>query len=252
MSFESAEEKFKDAHALLEEGDYPAAVDSFAEVIRLCPEMEGAWGNRGYALLEMGRDEEALADFEMVVKLNPEDAFGHAFRALALRNLGRLEEALVAAVEAIQLAEEEEDVPPARLVRGWLFCRSGQLGAAVEDLEAYVERTGDECIAPLYDLCVEVADDNRTECIDSPSGYLCCQECQCALCGYSFCLEPNRQWREEGGLCPYSHCIEIMPRRYGGGPGVCPYFCHDCPGGVEVVDTCPVWRDLNERADEAE
>jgi tetratricopeptide (TPR) repeat protein len=240
MTQDNAEALFRHASSRLDEGDYPGAADQFSDVIRLCPEMEGAWGNRGFALLEMGCDAEALNDFDMVVRLNAEDAFGHAFRALALRNLGRHAEALESAVEAIELADAEEDVPPARLVRGWLFARAGQLAAACEDLGIYLQFTDDESIEPLYELCRDVLEEGRTECIDSPTGLLCCKECQCAQCGYSFNIAPNPHWREEGGRCPYSHCIAIMPRRFGDGPGVCPVFGHDCPGGERTVAACPV------------
>jgi len=240
MHSENAESLFATAHARLEEGEYEEAIQGFGEVIRLCPEMEGAWGNRGYALLELGRDAEALADFDMVVEIHPADAFGHGFRALALRNLGRYAEALEAAVRAIDGADPEEDCPPARLVRGWLFARAGQLGAAMEDLDLYLDHAEDECIEPLFELCQDVAEDNRTECADSPTGLLACKECQCALCGYSFNTAPNPNWREEGGRCPYSHCIEIMPKRFGWGPGVCPVYGHDCPGGPETVAACDV------------
>jgi tetratricopeptide (TPR) repeat protein len=246
MNAENAEALFDAGHTLMEEGRYEAAIRRFNDVIRLRPEMEAAWGHRGCARLEMGRDEEALDDFDMVLRINAEDALGHGFRALALRNLGRYAEALEAAVTAIELAPPEEDCPPARLVRGWLFARAGQLGAAMEDLDAYLDRTEDDCIEPLFELCRDVAEETRTECIDSPSGLLSCRECQCALCGYSFNTAPNPNWRAEGGRCPYSHCIEIMPKRYGWGPGVCPVYGHDCPGGPETVEACEVDPDADD------
>ncbi|MFH0911611.1 MAG: tetratricopeptide repeat protein [Planctomycetota bacterium] len=234
------EEKFSAAHELLTSGDYMGAARGFDEVIRLSPQMEGAWGNRGYARYEMGLDAAALEDFDMVVKLDPDDAFGHAYRAMALRNLGRYAEALEAAARAIELADEEEDVPPARQVRAWLFARSGQFAAACEDLEIYLERDGEECMRPLLDLCLEMRDEGRTTCIDGPEGLLKCAVCQSAACGYSFNTDPNPNWEAEEGRCPYSHCIEIMPHRNGIGPGVCPVFWHDCPGGRKTVSACPV------------
>jgi len=242
MAEKNVHERFAEAHGLLTDGDYPAAIRGFEEVIRLCPEMEGAWGNRGYALVETGHDEEALEDFDMVVKLRPEDPFGHAYRAVALRNLGRWAEALEAAARSIKRAGEDppDEALPAYLVRAWLFMRAGQYAAACDDLEMYYRGGYEDSLRPLLDLCQEVRDEGRDTCADGPDGRLQCHACLCAKCGYSFNTDPNPDWQAQGGQCPYAHCMETMPARNGMGPGVCPVFWHDCPGGEETVQTCPV------------
>ncbi|MHC4884273.1 MAG: tetratricopeptide repeat protein [Planctomycetota bacterium] len=233
--------KFNHAHELLQQGDFVTAIDLFSEVIQACPEMEGAWGNRGYGNYELGRDAEALADFDQVVQINPSDAFGYGFRSLVLRNLGRYEEALESAVYAIDLAEGEEGVPPAHLVRGWLFMRAGQVDAAYDDLATYMELTPDDpCVQPMLELARREQEVATRICVDGPEGKLACGVCQNSACGYSFNSAPNTAWEECGGRCAYSHCIETFPQRNGDGPGICPLYGHDCPGGPEVLKGCEV------------
>lgn len=240
MSDSTVDGLFEDGQEELENGDYGFAAAIFGELIERCPDMEGAWGNRGYALYEIGEDREALCDFDTVIELNPQDAWGHGFRALVLRNLGRHAEALEAAATAIELAEEDEVVGPAHLVRGWLFACAGQFAAACEDLEIYLESGGDGCVETLYNICRHVRDTGSRSCETGPGGALRCSECLCSACGYSFYTGANAHWEEAGGRCPFSHCVMTMPHRNGEGPGICPVFGHDCPGGAEVVKVCAV------------
>lgn len=243
MDSMNAEDKFSHGNALLSDGFYSEAAERFGEVIDQCPDMEGAWGNRGYALLEIGRDEEALSDFDMVIRINPGDPFGHGYKSMAMYNLGRYAEALDAAARAIELAEEEEDVPPARLVRSWLFIRSGQYEYACDDLEFYLEYNEDEAVRDLYDICVDVRETGEKLCSGGPEGQLRCASCLNSGCGFSLNLESNPDWRVQDGICQYAHCVETMPQRNGQGEGICPVFFHDCPGGPATIAACEAARD---------
>lgn len=229
----------------LDNGDYDEAERIFDELIRLSPQSSGSWGNRGYARLQTGRDEEALADFDMVASLDPDDPFGHGFRALALYYLNRFDDALPAAAEAVELSDDEEDCPPARLARAFMFLREGQFEAAWEDLDAYIRFSPeDEAIGFLLELSEFVRETGERTCPDGPDGRLRCDICMHSQCGFSFNRLPNPHWEQEGGRCPYEHCIETMPARAGLGPGVCPVFGHDCPGGEQCIADCPMVDDL--------
>lgn len=67
-----------------------------------------------------------------------------------------------------------------------------------------------------------------------------CGRCKVATCGYSRCFEYNEKWAEQGGICPYEHCIENMPLPpFGNNPRkACPVFGHECPGREEDVQHC--------------
>jgi len=59
-------------------------------------------------------------------------------------------------------------------------------------------------------------------------------------------MQPKEDWREDGLVCPYEHCIDSAPIT--GGPQRCPVFGHDCPGGPAQVERCDeeaVWRRIS-------
>ena len=64
MSPSDVDKMLDKAYKLLGNAEYDKAIELFSEVIGRQPNMEGAWGNRGYALLELGRDKEALEIIE--------------------------------------------------------------------------------------------------------------------------------------------------------------------------------------------
>jgi tetratricopeptide (TPR) repeat protein len=250
MHSTQAEDLFARGHDHLHAGRYEEALACFDVLIELCPEMVGAWGNRGYALYELARDAEALSSFGQVIALDPDDPFGHGYRALALYNLGRFSEAFASAVRALDLADDEDDCPPARQVRALLFVRAGQFASAVEDLDLFFRYSEDESLEPLFELCRRVDETGDRSCPDGPGGVLDCTVCLCSACGFSFDRRPNPDWRDQDGRCPYSHCIELMPHRDGSVPEVCPYYYHDCPGGAETVRSCELAAEyMGERSD---
>lgn len=233
----------------LSRGEYDKAITLFSEIAAQDPQLEGAFGYRGIARIETGHDQDALLDFAEVLRINPNDAYGYGSRAVALYNLGRYAEALEAVVAALERVVDE-DVPPARLTRALLFLRAGQFVAAIPDLEAYlVGVPDDEALQDVLDICKRVQRTGRKDCPDGPDGRLQCGICQCTTCGFSFNTEPNWDWSEQGGVCPYSHCIEMMPVRSGDGPAICSYFGHDCPGGADAVRHCGVAQDERENPD---
>jgi len=61
-------------------------------------------------------------------------------------------------------------------------------------------------------------------------------------------VKPKEDWLESGMVCPYEHRIDNAPME--GGPGRCPVFGHDCPGGPNQVERCDdeaVWRRISSK-----
>jgi hypothetical protein len=56
--------------------------------------------------------------------------------------------------------------------------------------------------------------------------------------GYSFNFTPNLEYKEQGILCEWEHCIEWMPLPKERNPKSCPVFGHECPGGASRVASC--------------
>jgi tetratricopeptide (TPR) repeat protein len=68
--------------------DYATAIALLGLEIRLDPENQLAWANRGYAHLHIGEREKALADCTEAIRLDPQDPVAHRGRAEARRALG--------------------------------------------------------------------------------------------------------------------------------------------------------------------
>lgn len=228
--------RFDAALALLEERRFAEAVDAFSQLVASCPELTGAYGNRGLAYLNLGRDEEARNDFETVLQLDPEDAMGHSMLAELSRFRGSGEETLRHAVEALEL---DPDEPQANFIRGWLFARAGQYDMAVEDLERFVEVSGgNDEVQDFLEACRCLAavdprdeDGNPIDTRDKANRFL-------GRKGWSFDAAENPDFEADGLPCPYAHCIRNQPALSPETPEGCPVFGYACPGHGEQVAWC--------------
>ncbi|MCC8189796.1 MAG: tetratricopeptide repeat protein [Planctomycetes bacterium] len=230
--------RFAAALSLLEERRFFEAVDAFSELVALSPDMIGAYGNRGLAYLNLGLDEKARNDFETVLQLDPEDAMGHSMLAEISRYHGHPEDTLRHVAEALAL---DPDEPQALFVRGWLFARAGQFDMAAEDLERFVELSGDrenQDILDFYEACdVLAGDDPRDEngeCLNTPDRI----DAFLGMRGWSFDASANPEYEAQGLPCPYGHCIRNRPPLSPETPGGCPVFGYSCPGREEQVAWC--------------
>ena len=56
--------------------------------------------------------------------------------------------------------------------------------------------------------------------------------------GYSIDISENNEFEEQGLLCEWEHCIELMPLEREQTKYSCPVFGHNCPGSEEKVSIC--------------
>ena len=56
--------------------------------------------------------------------------------------------------------------------------------------------------------------------------------------GYSISFAPNKDYKEQGLVCEWEHCIEHLPLKQRTTNQSCPIFGHNCPGGADKVSEC--------------
>ena len=114
--------------ALKDLGQLKEAVESCAQAIQLNPDFANAYNNRGHALRDLGQLEEAVRSYEKAIELKPDFSQAYGNRGVALQQLGQLEEAVESYSEAIQL---KPDYAEAYSNRGVALQEIGQLEQAV-------------------------------------------------------------------------------------------------------------------------
>lgn len=93
-----------------EEGHFDLAVRDFTEAIRLRPEYDAAYYNRGLTYVKMERYEEGIQDFTTIIGFVPNHQGAHVQRAFAYILLGRDEEAEADVIRAIELGVDEGEL----------------------------------------------------------------------------------------------------------------------------------------------
>ncbi|MCC8109921.1 MAG: tetratricopeptide repeat protein, partial [Planctomycetes bacterium] len=222
---------------LLEERRFYEAVEAFSDLVALSPDLTGAYGNRGIAYLNLGLEDKARSDFETVLHLDPDDAMSHSMLAEIARFRGEWPDALRHVNAALELAPDE---PQAYFVRGWLFAKAGQFVEASDDLDRYLELTGDgdaslmiEFISACRMLAADEPVDDDGEAITSREAV----ERYLGQWGWSFDMTANTDYQADGLPCAFAHCIRNRPPLIPEAEG-CPVFGHSCPGGSDQVAWC--------------
>ena len=116
--------------------------------IRLKPDLDGAYINRGNAKQKLEQYEAAIADYGEAIRLKPDEAMAYSNRGAAKQKLGQNKDAIADCNEAIRL---KPDLDGAYINRGNAKQKLGQNEAAVADydeairlnptlVEAYINR----------------------------------------------------------------------------------------------------------------
>ena len=85
---------------------YPQAIDTLEQALRIAPDNAAAHCNLGHALRGFGRPQDALLSYDRALGIDPGNADALCKRAHALRDLDRLEDALAGYDAALRLRPE--------------------------------------------------------------------------------------------------------------------------------------------------
>ncbi len=118
----------EEANAAYEAWDWPRAVALFAQVVQYDPNTAEWWTRYGWALHNTRQHEAALEAFAQAIRLNPRNFWNFFGQARAYAALGRVPEALQAAEQAIALAPER---PGPHRLRVRLYLKVGDEDAAL-------------------------------------------------------------------------------------------------------------------------
>jgi tetratricopeptide (TPR) repeat protein len=100
---QTLEDLFSEGNSLYRQGKYDEAIKTYDEVIRLDPNLEEAWNNKGVALDDQGKYDEAIKAYDEAIRLDPnlEEAWNNKGNALEV--VGKTTEANAAFVKAKEL-----------------------------------------------------------------------------------------------------------------------------------------------------
>ncbi len=98
---------FMQAQLLYETGHYEEAIASYDQALKLKPDDDEAWNNRGNALAKLQRYEEAIASFDQALKHKPDDHYAWDNRGYALRQSERYEEAIANFDQALKYKPDD-------------------------------------------------------------------------------------------------------------------------------------------------
>ncbi len=111
-------------------GELDRAIADYTEAIDLNSEFDWPYYNRGLAYKSKGELDRAIADYTEAIRLNPEDAAAYNNRGNAYSDKGELERAIADYTEALRLDPEHAN---AFVGRGNAYSDKGELEAAIAD-----------------------------------------------------------------------------------------------------------------------
>ena len=122
--------------ALLGQGKFQQAVNSYNKAIQLKPDLTEAFNNKGSALKALGRLDEAIASFDKAIQLKPDYAKAYTNRGVTLQALGQLDKAMQSYDKAIQL---KPDLAEAYSNRGIALKDLWQLEEAIQSYDKAIQ-----------------------------------------------------------------------------------------------------------------
>ena len=101
-------QRFQQAVALLQQGQYEFAVQGFHEVMKVVPDLPEAHVNMGYALLGLEKFEAAQQFFDSASNIRPSQSNAYYGLAVALEGLGDLQQAIVTMRAFVHIAAQDD------------------------------------------------------------------------------------------------------------------------------------------------
>jgi len=101
-------ERFEQAVALLQHGEYDYAMRGFHGVLELAPDLPEAHVNMGYALLGLEQYDAARSFFDTASNLRPEQANAYYGMAVAFEGLGDLRQAAITMRTFVHIADNDD------------------------------------------------------------------------------------------------------------------------------------------------
>lgn len=146
------------AHLLREAGDWAAALARYTAVVERDPQNATAEFFSADCCLQLGRTDDAVAHLRRTEALSPDEPDDAALVAQVYDHMGRRDDALAAARRARELATSRAMDPARQHQLAAVLLNSGEGNAAVEVLDALLERTDvdDDLLAEAAELLAQL------------------------------------------------------------------------------------------------
>ena len=130
------EEELNNADALIEQGDFPAAISAFSKIIEEDPQCDEAWLMLGSLYGETGQTDKAIEYIEQAISLKPEDGFAYLTLGHIKNATGDKDSALTAFAKA---AKYEPDNTETLCTLASFQQQQGDINGAIANYERAVE-----------------------------------------------------------------------------------------------------------------
>lgn len=144
---QSAAALFENGQTAQEKGDFPAAVNSYTQAIKLDPTLFQIYYQRATSYLALGRTAEAEADLQKTIELKPDFARAHRALGQILLDADKTAEAKREFARALELDAKLTGV---RVLYAGALIKTNENAAAIEQLRTAIEQG--EKTAQLYAL----------------------------------------------------------------------------------------------------
>ncbi len=111
---------------------YEEALRSYDQALKIKPDKDSAWYNRGVALGKLGRYEEEIASYDQALKIKPDEDSAWYNRGNALGKLGRYEEAIASYDQALKIKPDKYE---ASYYKASCYAFLGKADLALENLQ---------------------------------------------------------------------------------------------------------------------
>ena len=127
--------------------EYEEAIKHYTEAIKLKPDLDDAYNNRGNVYYEKEKLDKAISDYNTAIKLNPDDASTYNNRGTAYDEKGEFDNAIRDYTEAIK---RKPDYADPYNNRGITYNKKGEFDNAIRDYTEAIKRKPDYAEAHNY------------------------------------------------------------------------------------------------------